>query len=143
GNHALGLAYHAHLLGIPATVVMPRFAPLTKVANCRRLGATVLLHGSNISEARGQADLLVQSEGFAYINGFDDPAIIAGQGTPGLEVVSQVPDADAIIVPIGGAGLIAGVSLAIKSVKPNIRVIGVEPERASSFNAALTAGKPV
>ena len=143
GNHALGVAYHAQLLGIPATVVMPRFAPLTKVANCRRFGARVLLEGMNIAEARRKADELVAAERLTYINGFDDPAIIAGQGTIGLEIAAQVPKVDAMIVPIGGAGLIAGVALALKTLQPQARVIGVEPERAASFTAALAAGHPV
>ncbi|HWH71079.1 MAG TPA: threonine ammonia-lyase [Candidatus Sulfotelmatobacter sp.] len=143
GNHALGLAYHAQLLGIPATVVMPRFAPLTKVVNCRRLGANVVLEGANIAEARARADQIVAAQGLAYINGFDDPAIIAGQGTIGLEIAAQVPDLDAVIVPIGGAGLVAGVALALKTLKPAVQVIGVEPERAASFSAALAAGRPV
>ncbi len=143
GNHALGVAYHAQLLGIPATVVMPRFAPLTKVVNCRRLGANVLLEGNNIAEARARADQIAAEQGLRYINGYDDPAIIAGQGTVGLEIVAQVPDLDAVIVPIGGAGLIAGVALAIKRLKPEAKVIGVEPERAASFTAALTAKHPV
>ena len=143
GNHALGVAYHAQLLGIPATVVMPRFAPLTKVANCRRFGARVLLEGMNIAEARRKADELVAAERLTYINGFDDPAIIAGQGTIGLEIAAQVPKVDAVIVPIGGAGLIAGVALALKTLQPQARVIGVEPERAASFTAALAAGHPV
>src|SRR5262245_6231657 len=86
GNHALGLAYHAQLLGIPATVIMPRFAPLTKVVNCRRFGASVVLEGNHISEARTYADQLLSQRGLTYINGFDDPAIIAGQGTIGLEI---------------------------------------------------------
>lgn len=143
GNHALGLAYHAQMLGIPATVVMPRFAPLTKVVNCRRLNANVLLHGSNIGEARSMADQLAAEKGLRYINGFDDPAIIAGQGTIGLELARQVPDLDAVIVPIGGGGLVAGVALALKALKPRVQVIGVEPERAASFTAALAAGRPV
>jgi threonine dehydratase len=143
GNHALGLAYHARLLGIPATVVMPKFAPITKVVNCRRLGATVLLHGSNIAEARGQADELVKARGLLYINGYDDPAIIAGQGTIGLEMARQVSGLDAVIVPIGGAGLIAGTALALKTLHPTIQIIGVEPENAASFTAALAAGHPV
>src|SRR5947209_12737240 len=125
GNHALGLAYHAQLLRIPATVVMPRFAPLTKVSNCRRLGATVVLHGADIAESRARADEIAKKQRLTYINGFDDPAIIAGQGTLGLEVASQVPDLDAIIVPIGGAGLIAGVALALRTLKPRIKIIGV------------------
>jgi threonine dehydratase len=143
GNHALGVAYHAQLLGIPATVVMPRFAPLTKVVNCRRLGAEVVLDGANIAEARSRADQIAAERGLTYINGFDDPAIIAGQGTIGLEIAAQVPDLDAVIVPIGGAGLVAGVALALKTLKPRIKVIGVEPERAASFTAALAAGHPV
>ena len=143
GNHALGIAYHAQLLSIPATVVMPRFAPLTKVVNCRRLGARVLLEGSNISEARSRAEEISSAKGLTYINGYDDPAIIAGQGTIGLEIASQVPDLDAVIVPIGGAGLIAGMALALKTLRPGARVIGVEPEHAASFTAALAAGHPV
>src|SRR5258706_578030 len=142
GNHALGLAYHARLLGIPATVVMPRIAPLTKITNCRKLGATVLLEGANIDEARLHAETLVATKGLTYINGFDDPAIIAGQGTMGIEILQQAPEVDAIIVPIGGAGLAAGVALAAKTLKPSVRIIGVEPERAASFTAALAAGKP-
>jgi len=143
GNHALGLAYHGHLLGVPVTVVMPRFAPLTKVTNCRRLGATVVSHGADIDEARLRADEIAREQHLTYVNGFDDPAIIAGQGTLGLEIAAQVPDVDAVIVPIGGAGLIAGVALALKSLKPNVKIIGVEPERAASFTAAVAAGKPV
>jgi threonine dehydratase len=143
GNHALGLSFHAQSLGIPATVVMPRFAPLTKVVNCRRFGARVVLHGNNISESRSAADEIAHETGQAYINGFDDPAIIAGQGTMGLEIVSQVPDLDAVIIPIGGGGLIAGCALAIKQLRPGVRIIGVEPARAASFTAALAAGHPV
>lgn len=143
GNHALGVAYHARLLGIPATVVMPRLAPITKVSNCRRLGATVLLEGTNLAEARECADSLAAEKHLVYINGYDDPAIIAGQGTMGLEIAAQVPQIDAIIIPIGGAGLAAGVGLALKTLRPAVRVIGVEPERAASFTAALAAGRPV
>jgi threonine dehydratase len=143
GNHALGLSYHARLLRIPVTVVMPRFAPLTKVSNCRRLGAKVVLHGGDIAEARARADEIARKQKLTYINGFDDPAIIAGQGTLGLEVASQAPDLEAIIVPIGGAGLIAGVALALKTLKPKVKIIGVEPDRAASFTAACAAGKPV
>lgn len=143
GNHALGLAYHAQLLSIPATVVMPRFAPLTKVVNCRRAGAKVILHGANIGEARTHAEGLVAEEGLTYINGYDDPAVIAGQGTMGLEIVRQVPDLDAVIVPIGGAGLVAGVALAVKELKPKVQIVGVEPARAPSFTKALGEGCPV
>jgi threonine dehydratase len=131
------------LVGIPATVVMPRFAPLSKVSNCRRLGAHVLLHGSDIAEARARADQIAPEQGLTYINGYDDPAIIAGQGTLGLEIAVQVPEVDAVIVPIGGGGLVAGLALALKTLKPQARIIGVEPERAASFSAALGAGRPV
>jgi threonine dehydratase len=143
GNHALGLAYHAGLLGIPVQVVMPQTAPLTKVVNCRKLGATVIVEGRDLAEARSKADEIAAREGFRYINGFDDPPIIAGQGTLGLEILDQVPDLDAIIVPIGGAGLIAGVALAIKTKRPSVKVIGVEPENATSFVESLAAKKPV
>jgi len=143
GNHALGVAYHAKLLGIPATVVMPRFAPLTKVMNCRRLGANVVLDGANIGEARRRADEIRTANELTYINGFDDPAIIAGQGTIGLEIAQQVPDLDAIIVPIGGGGLIAGIAIALKRLKPSVKIYGVEPYAAASFTAAMAAGKPV
>jgi len=125
------------------TVVMPKIAPITKIVNCRRLGATVLLHGNNIAEARARADELVSAASLHYINGYDDPAIIAGQGTLGLEIVKQVPDLDAVIVPVGGGGLIAGIALAVKTLKPSVQVIGVEPERAASFTAARQAGHPV
>ena len=143
GNHAQALAYHGQLLGIPVTVVMPHFAPLTKVQNCRRLGARVLLHGSDLSAARSKAEKMGAAEDLAYINGFADPAVIAGQGTIAIEIAEQVPDIEAVIVPIGGAGLIAGVATAIKHLRPSVQVIGVEPERAASFSAALSAGKPV
>jgi threonine dehydratase len=143
GNHAQALAYHGRLLNVPVTVVMPVWAPITKVSNCRQLGATVMQFGQNISEAKAHAMTLVASEGLRYINGFDDPAVIAGQGTMGLEILQQVPDVDAVIVPIGGGGLIAGVALAIKTLKPGVKIIGVEPKRAASFTAALAAGHPV
>lgn len=143
GNHALGVAYHAKLLGIPATVVMPRFAPLTKVMNCRRLGANVVLDGANIGEAKLRADEIRVETGLTYINGFDDLAIISGQGTIGLEIAAQVADLDAVIVPIGGGGLIAGIAMAFKKLRPKVKIYGVEPYAAASFTAALAAGKPV
>jgi threonine dehydratase len=143
GNHALGVAYHAKLLGVPATVVMPRFAPLTKVTNCRRLGANIVLDGANIGEARLRADAIGTANGLTYLNGYDDSAIIAGQGTIGLEIAAQAPDLDAVIVPIGGGGLIAGIAIALKKLKPNVKIYGVEPTAAASFAAAIAAGKPV
>jgi threonine dehydratase len=143
GNHALALAFHGRQLGIPVTVVMPTFAPLVKRTKCERLGARVLLHGENIAEAKVKGDELVASEGLTYIHGFNDAAIIAGQGTMGLEILEQVHRPDAIVVPIGGAGLIAGVALAVKHLAPRTEVIGVEPRRCPSFSEALKVGRPV
>jgi threonine dehydratase len=142
GNHAQALAYQGKLLGIPATVVMPKFAPLVKVNNCEKLGATVVLHGKDFSEAKAHGDEIAKEKGLAYIDGYDDPAIIAGQGTMGLEIVEQIPDLEAVIVPVGGAGLLAGVSLAIKTLRPKAKVIAVEAENVASFSAALETGKP-
>lgn len=143
GNHALGLAYHGKLLGIPVTVVMPRFAPLVKVATCRRLGARVLLEGETFEDARRRAVALAETEGLRLIHGFDDAEVIAGQGTMALEVLEDVPDADAIVVPTGGAGLLAGVAVAAKASRPGIRIISVEAAAAASFTASLAAGRPV
>src|SRR5437773_7312938 len=142
GNHAQALAYQGRLLGIPATVVMPKFAPLVKVSNCQKLGATVVLHGRGFSEAKAHAHEIAKEKSLAYIDGYDDPAIIAGQRTMGLEIVEQIPDLEAVIVPVGGAGLIAGVSLAIKTLRPKVKIIAVEAENVASFSAALETGKP-
>lgn len=122
---------------------MPTFAPLTKVSNCRKLGAKVILSGADLDEARVKADQLGSEQQLTYINGYDDLDIIAGQGTLGLEIAAQVPDVDFVLVPIGGAGLIAGVALAMRTLKPNAKIIGIEPKRAASFTAAVEAGKPV
>jgi threonine dehydratase len=143
GNHALGLAYHGKLLGIPVTVVMPEYAPLIKITTCQRLGARVLIRGVDFSAARAVADQLVADEGLSYIHGFDDPDIIAGQGTLGLELLAQVPDLDAIVCPVGGGGLIAGVAVAVKALHPRIRIVGVESTATANFAAAIRAGKPV
>ena len=143
GNHAQALAYQGKLLGIPATVVMPKFAPLVKVNNCQKLGATVVLHGKDFGEAKAHAHEIAKERALAYIDGYDDPAIIAGQGTMGLEILEQVPDLDAVIVPVGGAGLLAGVSLAVKTLRPDAKIVAVEAENVASFSAALEASKPV
>ena len=110
GNHALAMSYHGVNLGIPVTVVMPTTAPLAKVDKCRAIGANVVLHGAHIGEAKEWAMSGPGFEDMVYINGYDDPAIIAGAGTLGIEALEQVPDIDAIVVPVGGAGLIAGVA---------------------------------
>ena len=143
GNHAQALAYQGKLLGIPATVVMPKFAPLVKVNNCQKLGATVVLHGKDFGEAKALAHEIAKEKALAYIDGYDDSAIVAGQGTMGLEIVEQVPDLNAVIIPVGGAGLLAGVSLAVKTLRPDAKIVAVEAENVASFSAALEAGKPV
>ena len=143
GNHALGLAYHGRLLGIPVTVVMPQFAPLIKITTCRRLGARVVLHGADFSEARAEAGRFVEREGLTYIDGFDHPDIIAGQGTLGLEILEQVPDVDAIVCPVGGGGLLAGLCVAVKALRPRVRIIAVESVATGNLSAAMRAGRPV
>jgi threonine dehydratase len=143
GNHALGLAWHGRSLGIPVTVVMPRFAPLVKVARCRKFGAKVILHGDTFDEARREADRLSKAEQLSYVHPFDDPHVIAGQGTLAFEILEQVPDADAILVPVGGGGLLAGVATVLRALKPDLEVIGVEPANAACFAAALAAETPV
>ena len=143
GNHAQGLAYHGSLLGIPVTVVMPKFAALVKVTNCRQLGARVILHGTDLTEARAHAEALAQREHLTFIHPFDNADVIAGQGTMALEILEQTPDLDAVVVPVGGGGLLAGVGTVMKARKPAVRVIGVEPENAACFTAALAAGRPV
>jgi threonine dehydratase len=142
GNHAQALAYQGKLLGIPATVVMPKFAPLIKVNNCQKLGANVVLHGKDFGEAKAKAHEIAGEKGFAYIDGYDDPAIIAGQGTMGIEIIEQVPDAEVVIVPVGGGGLLAGVSLAVKTLRPQTKIVAVEAENVASFSAAMEAGQP-
>ncbi|HWL53497.1 MAG TPA: threonine ammonia-lyase [Chthoniobacteraceae bacterium] len=143
GNHALGLAWHGRSLGVPVTVVMPRYAPLVKVATCRRLGANVILKGNTFDEAKAHADQLAAEKGLAYIHPFDNLNVIAGQGTLALEILDQVPDLDAVLVPIGGGGLAAGVVTVLRTLKPGVTIIGVEPENAASFGAAVAAGKAV
>merc|ERR1711936_904473 len=143
GNHALALAYHGGQLKIPVTVVMPVVAPIMKVENCKKYGANVIVHGKDIGESRERALEIGQEKGLMYINGFDHPNILAGQGTMGLEIIEQVPDVDAVVIPVGGGGLIAGCAVALKTMNPNIKIIGVEPERCPSFANALKAGTPV
>merc|ERR1719347_425146 len=143
GNHAQALAYHGGALGIPVTVVMPRVAPIMKVENCKKYGANIIIHGENIGESRTQALKIGAKRGLMYVNGYDHPNILAGQGTMGLEILTQVPDVDAIVIPVGGGGLIAGVAVAVKTLKPDVTIIGVEPEACPSFLTAMKAGKAV
>ncbi|MDE3201664.1 MAG: threonine ammonia-lyase [Acidobacteriota bacterium] len=143
GNHAQGVAFHAAARGIRAQIVMPLATPLVKVAATRSYGAEVILHGANYDEAYDEAMRRRVEEGRTFIHPFDDAEVIAGQGTIGLELLEQVPDIEAVVVPIGGGGLIAGVACALKESNPQIRVIGVEPEKLPSMLRAREVGKPV
>lgn len=143
GNHAQGVAYHGSLLHIPVMVVMPKFAALVKVTNCRHLGATVVLHGADLTEARAEAEVIAARDGLTFIHPFDNEQVITGQGTIALEILEQAPQVQAIVTPVGGGGLLAGIGTVVSALRPDVRVIGVEPERAACLTAALGAGHPV
>jgi threonine dehydratase len=136
GNHAQAVAYHAARLGICATVVMPEFTPLIKVANTKRYGARVIQIGSTLSDGLREVYRMVEEDGMTLVHAFDDDAVIAGQGTIGLELVEQVEDLKTVVVPIGGGGIISGIALAVKTLKPSVRVIGVEASAAASALAS-------
>jgi threonine dehydratase len=142
GNHAQGNAYHGRLLGIPTTVVMPKFAALVKVTNCRHFGANVILHGADLTEARAHAGELAERDGLTFIHPFDNENVIAGQGTVALEILEQAPGVEAIVVPVGGGGLIAGIGTVVKAKAPEVEVVGVEPEGAACLAAALAHRAP-
>jgi threonine dehydratase len=143
GNHAQGVAFHARRLGLSATVVMPLVAALAKINATRELAADVQLCGANFDEAQAEARRRADEEGKTYVPAFDDEAVMAGQGTLGLELLAQCPELEAVIVPVGGGGLIAGVAAALKQSKPSVRVYGVEAAAVPSLQAALEAGRPV
>jgi len=143
GNHAQGVSYHAGRHGIRAQIVMPLPTPLTKVSATRGYGAEVLLHGANYDEAYQKAIEQSRDEGLTMIHAFDDDAVIAGQGTLGLEILSQHPDVEVIVAPIGGGGLIGGIACAVKETKPAVKIFGVQPARIPSMKAAVEQGKPV
>jgi threonine dehydratase len=143
GNHAQGVAYHATKRGIRALIVMPLATPLVKVTATRGFGAEVVLHGANYDEACEEATRRCAAEGMTFIHPFDDAIVMAGQGTIGLELLEQVPQLEAVVVPIGGGGLIGGIACAIKESRPEIRVIGVQTSRLPSMVAARTVGHPV
>jgi threonine dehydratase len=143
GNHAQAVAYHASNLGIRARIVMPLATPLIKVSATRGYGGDVVLHGANYDEAYEEALRLSAQEGLTFVHAFDDDAVIAGQGTLGLELLEQHPDLEVVIVPIGGGGLIGGIGCALKQTNPRIQVIGVQPARLPSVKVALSQGKPV
>jgi threonine dehydratase len=142
GNHGMAVAYHSRRLNIASTIVMPTSAPLIKVTRVRQYGAESVLHGSDYDAAYGEAIRLSQEERLTFISAFDDPWIVAGQGTIGLELYEQNPDLDAVIVPVGGGGLIAGIALALKTLLPKVRVIGVQCEAVPSMKTALKKGAP-
>jgi threonine dehydratase len=143
GNHAQGVAYHATERGIRAVIVMPLTTPLVKVTATRGFGAEVVLHGANYDEACTEATRLCEAEGMTFIHPFDDPLVIAGQGTIGLELLEQVEGLEAVVVPIGGGGLIGGIACAVKESNPKIRVIGVQTSRLPSMRDAVAAHHPV
>ena len=142
GNHAQGVAYAASLAGRPATIIMPQWASLSKQMATESYGGKVIRHGQTLAEALERAQGLAQ-EGLTFIHPFDDPEIIAGQGTLGLELLSDRPDLDTVLIPVGGGGLAAGVALALKESNPRIRVYGVQTELVPSAPAAFAAGHPV
>ena len=143
GNHAQGVAFHAQRNRIAAKIVMPVMTPLVKVNATKGYGAEVVLHGDGYDEAYDEARLLAEREGLTFIHPFDDPAVIAGQGTIALEILEQAPDLEAIVVPIGGGGLISGIACAMKETKPQVRVVGVQAARMPSMLEAVRAGRTV
>lgn len=143
GNHAQGVALAARLLGIEATLVMPTFAPLTKVSATRALGARAVLHGLSFDDAVAHAQQLEQEQGLTPIPAFNDYQVMAGQGTIGLEILQDLPQVSVLVVPIGGGGLMAGVATALKALKPQVRLYGVQAEGCSAVRPSLAAGHPV
>jgi threonine dehydratase len=142
GNHALGLAFHGGILGVRVTVVMPENAPAVKIARCRGLGAEVLLHGLRFEDAQSFARDFSEQSGAVHLHPFDDLNVMAGQGTMALEILDQRPELDTLVVPVGGGGLLAGVATVVKALRPNVRVIAVEPENAAGFLSACLHGAP-
>ena len=137
GNHAQAVAYHATQLGIAATIVMPETTPWTKVERTRHFGATVELAGETLAEARDHLNLLIEQQGLVLVHPYNDPLVMAGQGTVALEMLADAPDLDSLIIPIGGGGLISGMAVAARAIKPEIEIIGVQLERYPSMHAAI------
>jgi threonine dehydratase len=143
GNHGMAVAFHSRRLNIAATIVMPVHAPLIKVSRVRQYGAQSVLCGEDYDSAFAEAERLSRENGLTFIHAFNDPGIISGQGTIGLELYEQNPDLDAVIVPVGGGGLIAGIGLVMKTLNPNIRIIGVQAEELPSMKVALEKNEPI
>ena len=142
-NHAQGVALAAKLLGIKSTIVVPEYAPLTKIIATKGFGAEVILHGSSFDEAMDHSYKLRDEKGFTHIHAFDDDPIIAGQGTIGLEIAKDLPQTSVIVVPIGGGGVISGIAIAAKELMPEVKIIGVQSENVSTIKKSLLEGKPV
>jgi threonine dehydratase len=143
GNHAQGVAYHATRLGIRAVIYMPEHAPITKVNSTERFGGEVVLYGKSFDEALAESKRRSETDGLTFIHAFDDSAVIAGQGSIGLEILSQNPFVEAVLCPIGGGGLIGGIACAIKETNPKIKVIGIQTSRIPSMIAAIAQHQPV
>ncbi|RIH87340.1 L-threonine ammonia-lyase [Calidithermus terrae] len=143
GNHAQGVALAAKLHGIRAVIVMPQYAPLTKVRATQALGAEVVLSGLSFDDAAAHARELAQQHGYTWVHAFDDERVIAGQGTIGLEILAALPEVSTLVVPIGGGGLISGIAVAAKSLKPSVRVVGVQATGCAPVRPSLEAGHPI
>ena len=143
GNHAQGVALAAKLQNARATIVLPEFAPLTKVVATKALGAEVILKGDSFDAAVAYSRELGEEKGFVYVHAFDDPLIVAGQGSVGCEIIEDLPNVSVIVVPIGGGGIASGTAIAAKALKPSVRVIGVQAANVASMNPSLDAGEPV
>jgi threonine dehydratase len=143
GNHAQGVAYHARRLGIPATIVMPKGTPLTKIVRTKEHGARVLIEGTNLAEALAAASREQRMFGMTMVHPYDDKEVIAGQGTLGLEILAQIQGLDAIVVPIGGGGLVSGIAIAAKALNPGIKIIGVQSRTYPSMQRAMLGEPPV
>ena len=143
GNHAQGVAYAARELGIKAVIVMPKTTPLIKVQSTKKYGAEVVLYGDVYDDAYQKAKELEAQEGYVFVHPFDDIDVLEGQGTIALEILEEMPDAEVIVVPIGGGGLISGIAAAAKMIKPDIKIVGVEPSGAASATEALKKNKVV
>jgi threonine dehydratase len=142
GNHAQAVAYHARRLGIPAVMVMPRLTPGTKMEHTRAFGAEVILYGEGLREAGLFARKMAEERGYSLVHPYDDPKIIAGQGTIALEMLAAYPDLEVLIVPVGGGGLIAGMAVAVKGIRPSVKIFGVETARFPSMLRALQGAPP-
>src|SRR6185295_12845747 len=137
GNHSQGLAYHGSRLGLPVTIVMPRSTPFVKVKQTRAFGAEVVIEGDTYDDAAAYAQILCDERDLTFVHPFNDLDVMAGQGTVALEMLEEVPDLEVLPIPIGGGGLIAGMATAAKHIKPDIRILGVEPAMYPSFTARM------